>query len=172
MVRETCVQSQVESYQRLLKWYLIPTCLTLSDIRYVSRVNWSNPGKRVAPSPTSRCSSYWKWSLLVALDYGRQLYFYFYLIVFKPASLEKRFTIHISPAFLLTRFVVIAEDWVRASSSVSSQTFVDDPTCETICSLVSRCTYFCEIMYIGVGIKRIYAYKSSVFVGIWMCMYT
>ena len=50
---------QVESYQRLLKqWYLIPRCLTFSIIRYVSRVKWSNPGKRVVPSPTPRCSSY------------------------------------------------------------------------------------------------------------------
>ena len=31
-------------------------------------VKWSNPGKGVAPSPTSRCSSYWKRSFLVALD--------------------------------------------------------------------------------------------------------
>ena len=75
MVQETWVQSQVVSYQRLQKWYLIPPCLTLSIIRYVSRVKWSNPWKRVAPSPTPRCSSYWKGSLLVALDYGRQLYF-------------------------------------------------------------------------------------------------
>ena len=35
MVRETSVQSQVASYQRLLKrWYLIPPCLTLNDIRH------------------------------------------------------------------------------------------------------------------------------------------
>ena len=34
------------------------TCLTLSNIRYVSRVKWSNPGKGVAPSPTLRCSRY------------------------------------------------------------------------------------------------------------------
>ena len=31
-------QSQVESYQRLKKWYLMPPCLTLSIIRYGSRV--------------------------------------------------------------------------------------------------------------------------------------
>ena len=35
---ETWVQSQVESYQRLKKWYLMPPCLTLSIIRYGSRV--------------------------------------------------------------------------------------------------------------------------------------
>ena len=74
MVWETWVQSQVASYQSLQKWHLIPPCLTLSNIRYVSRVKWSNPGKGVALSPTPWCSSYWKGSLLVALDYSRQLY--------------------------------------------------------------------------------------------------
>ena len=44
------------------KWYLMPPCLTLSIIRYVSRVKWINPRKGVAPSPTPRCSSYWKGS--------------------------------------------------------------------------------------------------------------
>ena len=76
MVWEIWVQSQVASYQRLLKWYLIPPCLTLSNIRYISRVKWSNPGKGVAPSPAPWCSSYWKGSLQVTLDYGHQLYLY------------------------------------------------------------------------------------------------
>ena len=43
---------------KTLKWYLIPPCLTLGNIRYVSRVKLSNPGKGVAPSPTHRCCSY------------------------------------------------------------------------------------------------------------------
>ena len=82
MVRETWVQSQVKSYQRLLKWYLIPPCLTLSIIRYISRIKWSNPEKGVAPSPTPRCSSHRKGSLLVALDDSHQLYFAFtYFII-------------------------------------------------------------------------------------------
>ena len=34
---------------------------------------WSNPGKGVTPSPTSRCSSYRKGSLRVTHDYSRQL---------------------------------------------------------------------------------------------------
>ena len=68
------VQSRVESYQRLKKWYLMPPCLTLSIIRYGSRVKWSNPGNGVAPSPTPRCGSYWKGNLQVILDYGHQLY--------------------------------------------------------------------------------------------------
>ena len=66
VVWETGVQSRVASYQRLKKCYLILPCLTFSNIRYVSRVKWSNPGKGVAPSPIPRCSSYWKGSLLVA----------------------------------------------------------------------------------------------------------
>ena len=45
MAWETRVQSLVKSYQRLKKWYLMPPCLTLSVIIYVSRVKWSNPGK-------------------------------------------------------------------------------------------------------------------------------
>ena len=49
MARETWVQSQVESYQRLKKWYLMPPCLTLSIIRYGSRVKQSNPGKEQRP---------------------------------------------------------------------------------------------------------------------------
>ena len=71
MVRETRVQSQVESYRKIKKWYLMSPCLTLSIIRYGSRVKLSNLGNAVAPSPTHRCSSYWKGSLGVALDYSR-----------------------------------------------------------------------------------------------------
>ena len=66
--------------QKTLIWYLIPPCLILGNIRYVSRVKWSNPGKGVAPYPTYRCSSYWKGSLLVGLDYGRQLYLLLYYV--------------------------------------------------------------------------------------------
>ena len=77
MARETWVQSQVESYQRLKKWYLMPPCLTLSIVRYGSRVKWSNPGKGVAPFPTLWCSSYRKGTFRVTLDYGHQLYFMF-----------------------------------------------------------------------------------------------
>ena len=49
MVHETEVQSQVESYQRLKKRYLMSSCLTVSIIRYGSRVKLDNPGKGVAP---------------------------------------------------------------------------------------------------------------------------
>ena len=43
---------------RIIPKTLIPPSLTLSNIRYVSRVKWSIPGKGVAPSPTPWCSSY------------------------------------------------------------------------------------------------------------------
>ena len=65
---------------KTLKRYLIPPCLTLSNVRYVSRVKWSNSGKRVAPSTTTQCCNYGKRSLLVAFDYGRHLYFLLYYI--------------------------------------------------------------------------------------------
>ena len=75
MDREIWAQSQVESYQRLKKWYLILPCLTLSIIRYGSRIKWSNPGEGVMLTPTPSCSSYWKGSLRVTIDCGHQLYF-------------------------------------------------------------------------------------------------
>ena len=86
MAWETGVQSQVESYQRLKKWYLMPPCLTLSIIRYGSRVKWNDPRKGVAPFYTLWCSSYWKGRLRVTLDYGRQLYLllliYIYIYIY------------------------------------------------------------------------------------------
>ena len=62
------------------KWYLMPPCLTLSIIRYGSRVKWNDTGKGVVPSPT-RCSSYWKRKPSVTLNYGRQLYLLTYISI-------------------------------------------------------------------------------------------
>ena len=47
---------------------MIPPCLTLSIIRYISRVKLKNPGEEVTPSTTPRYSSYWKGSLRVTLN--------------------------------------------------------------------------------------------------------
>ena len=61
---------------------LIPGCIIPKTLKmeldtslpntqqYKVRINvkWSNSGKGVAPSPIPQCSSYWKGSLLVALD--------------------------------------------------------------------------------------------------------
>ena len=76
MVLEAEVQSQVESYQRLKKWYLMPPCLTLSIIRYESRVKWHNPGKGVAPSPTPQCNSFENEALRSPLNKLANLTFY------------------------------------------------------------------------------------------------
>ena len=73
IIREIRIQSQIEAYQRLKKWYLIPPCLTLSIIRYGSRVKWSNPRKEIAPFPRSWCCSFRKGNLRVTLNYGRPL---------------------------------------------------------------------------------------------------
>ena len=66
MFWETGVQSQVKSYQRLKKkkkkkkkWYLIPPSLTLSIIRYGSRVKWSNPGNGVVAIEKGAFGSPW-----------------------------------------------------------------------------------------------------------------
>ena len=72
--QEAWVQSHVESCQRLKKWYLMLPCLTLSITRYGSRLKQVIPGKGVAPFPTCWWSSYRKGSLLVTLDYSRQLH--------------------------------------------------------------------------------------------------
>ena len=51
---------------------LIP-CGSLRIIRYRLRVKWNNPGNGVAPFPTPCCSSYWKGSLRVTLDFGHRI---------------------------------------------------------------------------------------------------
>ena len=50
MVRETGVQSLVESYQRFTKWYLMPPCRQYCKIQIESK--WSNREKGIALSPT------------------------------------------------------------------------------------------------------------------------
>ena len=69
-------------------------------------MKWSNPGKGVAPSHTPWCSSYWKGSLLVILDYSSQLYLYINryrrkeVLVFKvdvPLNKETKWNRTLSP---------------------------------------------------------------------------
>ena len=64
-------------------------CLTLSIIRYVSRVKWTNLEKEIASFPTPPCRSLWKYSLRVTLDYGRQLYFNYLFIWDKENDIDK-----------------------------------------------------------------------------------
>ena len=117
--RETWVQYQVESYQRLLKWYLIPPCLTLSIIRYGSRVKWSNPGKGVGPSPTPWWTSYRKGNLRVTLDYSPQLtlshLIYIYIYIYIWLNIINIFCLHM---FLLIfsncriDLIIFGENWL------------------------------------------------------------
>ena len=72
---------------------MIVPCLTRSDIRYISRVRWSNAGRAVAPSPTPRCSIYWKRNSLITLDYGRRQLF----------TLPRRLTLHLSDTSSITQ---------------------------------------------------------------------
>ena len=55
--------------------------LTLSIIRYVSRVKWSIPGKGVAPSLQLGVEAIKKGAFRSPSDNGRQLYFYFILLL-------------------------------------------------------------------------------------------
>ena len=95
---EAEVQSEVESYQRLEKWYLIPPCLTLSITRYVSRVKWSNPGKGIAPYPTPQWNNYWKGSLWVTFNYSRHHHHHHHVVPL--AGIFLIFSRHFSLSFI------------------------------------------------------------------------
>ena len=57
-------------------------------LRIKGKVERSREG--VAPSLTSWCSSYWKWSLWVTFDLGRQHYF-IYIYIYILSSTERLF---------------------------------------------------------------------------------
>ena len=93
MAQKTWVQSQVESYQRFKKWYLMLPCLILSIKRCGLRVKRSNPGKGVVPSPTPWCSSYQKRafgsaSTMVANFTLLYIYIYIYIYHLKEKPLK------------------------------------------------------------------------------------
>ena len=62
------IPRQVILKKKIKKRYLIPPWLTLSIIRYGSRV--SGAIQEVTSSPKLRCSRKWKGNLRVTLDYG------------------------------------------------------------------------------------------------------
>ena len=102
LVEESCIQSQVPSYLKLLKCYLITPWLTLGNIRYVSRLKWSSPGKGVAPSSTPRYSSYWKGSLRVTLEYSCPLYLLILLVW--SSKIISSWSSHVSLTFITFLF--------------------------------------------------------------------
>ena len=87
MTLETRVRSQVESYQRLKKWYLMPL-LNTRHYKVWVKGKWSNPGKGVVP----RCSSYWKGSLWVALDYSQLTTYIFMFLWWKQVACHRKWT--------------------------------------------------------------------------------
>ena len=70
---------------KTLKMVLDTSLLNTQHYKVRSRVKWVNPRNWIAPSPTPLCNSYWKRSLLFALDYGRQLYLLLYGIYTIPS---------------------------------------------------------------------------------------
>ena len=60
--------------------------LNTQQYKYILRVKWSNPGKGVAPLPTTQCSSYWTGSLQVAFKNGQQLYLVIYIYIYISSS--------------------------------------------------------------------------------------
>ena len=60
----------LKTFEMVLDTYLLNT----QQYKVTFRVKWSNPGKGVALFSTPWCSSLWKESILVALNYGHQLF--------------------------------------------------------------------------------------------------
>ena len=82
MIRETWVQSQVVSYQRLLKWYLIPPCLTLSNRRWTYRgYGGAIRGKKERPPLHLSVVAIEKGAFWSPSSCGHQLYFYYHYLL-------------------------------------------------------------------------------------------
>ena len=85
MVQENRLQSQVESYQRLKKWYLMSPCLTLSILRYRSRKSGAIQEKESCSPLHLSVVAIEKRSLQIAQDYGgptRFIFMYIYIYIY------------------------------------------------------------------------------------------
>ena len=60
---------------------LLPPFLTLSDIKYISRVKWRNTGKGVAPSLHFSVVAIEKGAFWSPSTKGRQIYFYLFTLL-------------------------------------------------------------------------------------------
>ena len=76
---ETGIQSEVESYQRLKKWYIMPPCLTLGIIRNVSMVKWLNLRKGVIAIEKG---AFWLPLTMVANFTYLYIYMYIYIYIY------------------------------------------------------------------------------------------
>ena len=88
IARESWVQSQVESYQKLKKWYLMSLCIYTQHHKVQIKGNVSQSWERSNASATPWCSSYRKWSHRVTVNNGRQLYLLYIYISLKEHMLS------------------------------------------------------------------------------------
>ena len=151
IVRETRVQSQMESYQRLIKWFLMPPGLTFSIVRQGSSVKWSNRGNR------SCCLPYWKRSVRVILNYGRQFYLHSYKYDFK--------TIQLILIFLFFCFVSVFSLLFTSRLSLSLYIYIYIYICECMW-MPSLLLYVSTRIYVSTFIYTL----AYVFQGHWMCI--
>ena len=70
------------SHTKDSKMILDSALLNTQHYKVKIKVKWNNSSKGVAPSPTSRCNSYWKGDLQDTLDCDHQLYLLISFIVF------------------------------------------------------------------------------------------
>ena len=111
--RETLVQSQIDSFQILKKWYLMFPCLTLSIIRYGSTVRGAIQGKEQHPPlhlgvVAIEKGSFWSLSITVA----NFTYIYIYIYIYSSLSIF----IHSSLSFFIYSSLLVS---VHPSLSVS-----------------------------------------------------
>ena len=149
---------------------------------FKNKVKLCNLGKGVAPSPTPRCSSYWKRSLLVALNYSRQLYF---LCSFQNSSQSKpnfqsfppqQYIKGLSPH--LYHLVQLSRNW-QLSSAVDSLFTLSLYIYIYIYIYIPFfyihsyiCLYICILyIYIYIYIYILYTYISYIYIYIYMYIY-
>ena len=65
------------------KMVLDAPMLKIQYYKVRTKVRCSNQGEKIDPSLTPWCSSYRKGGLRVTLDYGRQLYLYIHICIYK-----------------------------------------------------------------------------------------
>ena len=72
---------------KILKMVLDITLLNTQQYKVRIKVKVDQSWEKSSALPTPRCCSYWKGSLLVALDYGRQLYFVLNTVLWSKTDL-------------------------------------------------------------------------------------
>ena len=136
----------------------MPPCLPFSIIIYVSMVKLSNPGNEVAPSPTLQCSSYWKGSFPVALDYGQPTTFYvytypFWLYIMETDMKRKELwpAFETGPSILFPAIITVTLNSLSFSSSCCSSSssstrrsncLVGDPDIGDVFSLIRNASQY------------------------------